>query len=591
MLRALAYLFTVALFPLIASGQVTSVKPDQSKWGETLTVTYDSHAPGAKLPATDDIYVQAKWAYPDSSRDQISKMNKVGDLFTAKFSVQPNLAYVRFYFITLSDWDKNATVSTMIYRLDGVPVKGAYQKSLGPGVSPKEVIGKELALYPDNYSVYVDKWLYATERDQRDAVIKEDIARLNREVRGEPADFLYALIDGYILLKQEKESREALKKLITLYPSSQLTTDALLYYQFQVFKQQIKGDGPDEVEQLKWKLFGEHPGSSFAQLTFTEQAENKEVPLATLEAIGKAWIAEEQANPLPYIYLAAVYNSRKQKVGDASSLIEKGINLLLQNRLRLYRGIGTRPVENYLSSAYLTAGGIFLQQREYAKALSSAKAAQALERESSQLTYLLEAQIWQELKNDPLAEVPFLIAWRRGAPEAEAALKTIYQKRNGNLNGFQEYLVKKSEAASSSSSGKTNATTFKVTSLDGQTFDLSALKGKVVVLNFWFIGCAPCQVEMPGLNQVVKEFKDKDVVFIAFANDDEKALRTFLNKKEFHYNIIASAEQIAQEFGVSAYPTHVIIDRQGRIFVKIAGGDEKRSEDLRLLIARVLNEG
>src|SRR5258707_12977799 len=93
-LRALAYIFTVALFPLIASGQVASVKPDQPKWGDTLTVTYNAHAPGAKLSATDEIYVQAKWAYPDSSRDQISKMNKVGDLFTAKFNVQPNLAHV-----------------------------------------------------------------------------------------------------------------------------------------------------------------------------------------------------------------------------------------------------------------------------------------------------------------------------------------------------------------------------------------------------------------------------------------------------------------------------------------------------------------
>ncbi len=52
-----------------------------------------------------------------------------------------------------------------------------------------------------------------------------------------------------------------------------------------------------------------------------------------------------------------------------------------------------------------------------------------------------------------------------------------------------------------------------------------------MVLNFWFIGCAPCRVEMPGLNQLVSEFKGKDVVFIAFATDAAEDLQTFLKEK------------------------------------------------------------
>src|SRR5262245_30857907 len=76
----------------------------------------------------------------------------------------------------------------------------------------------------------------------------------------------------------------------------------------------------------------------------------------------------------------------------------------------------------------------------------------------------------------------------------------------------------------------TMAPTFSLTSLEGEKFDLSALRGKVVVLDFWFIGCAPCVAEFGKLNDLVDKFKDKGVVFIALAMDDDAALRPFLKK-------------------------------------------------------------
>src|SRR5688572_27232831 len=47
---------------------------------------------------------------------------------------------------------------------------------------------------------------------------------------------------------------------------------------------------------------------------------------------------------------------------------------------------------------------------------------------------------------------------------------------------------------------------FSLTSIDGKQFQLSELKGKVIMLNFWFIACAPCVAEMPLLNQLVEEY-------------------------------------------------------------------------------------
>lgn len=106
---------------------------------------------------------------------------------------------------------------------------------------------------------------------------------------------------------------------------------------------------------------------------------------------------------------------------------------------------------------------------------------------------------------------------------------------------------------------------FDVQSLGGRDLQLSNLKGKVVVLNFWFIACPPCRVEIPKLNQLVEEYRATDVVFIAFAPDSEDDLREFLKTNPFKYHIIPNATPVAESYGVTGAPTHILIDREGVI--------------------------
>lgn len=123
------------------------------------------------------------------------------------------------------------------------------------------------------------------------------------------------------------------------------------------------------------------------------------------------------------------------------------------------------------------------------------------------------------------------------------------------------------------------APAFRVSSIDGKTFDSEKLKGKIVVLNLWFIGCPNCVEEIKLLNKIVDEYRDRDVVFIGLTTDDKSKLEKFLKKNPFNYNIVPKAMPTILSFGEPdkngeiniPFPMHVVVDRSGKIVVRRSG--------------------
>lgn len=112
--------------------------------------------------------------------------------------------------------------------------------------------------------------------------------------------------------------------------------------------------------------------------------------------------------------------------------------------------------------------------------------------------------------------------------------------------------------------------------LDGKPFKLADLKGKVVVVNFWASWCAPCRGEAPSLQHVYTENKGKGVEFLGVNFKDSKAnAEAFERKFEITYPSLFDADgQVTlafREVPPSAIPSTLVLDRQGRVAVRIIG--------------------
>ncbi len=118
-----------------------------------------------------------------------------------------------------------------------------------------------------------------------------------------------------------------------------------------------------------------------------------------------------------------------------------------------------------------------------------------------------------------------------------------------------------------------NAPSFTVKTIKGGTINLNELKGKVVVINFWFEGCAPCIAELPALNRLSEDYETKNVVFIAFSRDDTQTIKDFLNRRDFNYQHVSSDYDLAMDYCIIAgWPTNMVLDKSGVVRQIFSGG-------------------
>lgn len=111
---------------------------------------------------------------------------------------------------------------------------------------------------------------------------------------------------------------------------------------------------------------------------------------------------------------------------------------------------------------------------------------------------------------------------------------------------------------------------FALPAQDGETVRLSALRGKVVVLDFWATWCEPCRKTLPEVAAVAREWSGRDVVVLGVDDETPEVVREFSDKNQLPFRtLIDRGRKVHDLFGVNGIPAAIVIGRDGTLVERV----------------------
>jgi peroxiredoxin len=124
---------------------------------------------------------------------------------------------------------------------------------------------------------------------------------------------------------------------------------------------------------------------------------------------------------------------------------------------------------------------------------------------------------------------------------------------------------------------------FTLTDLQGKSWTLKALKGKIVMVNFWATWCPPCRKEIPDLEKFYDEYKSRGLIVLGVADDDLSKLKDYVAKQKIQYPVLPDPGHVVHKaLRIEGIPATLIYSREGKLAAQ-AVDMRTRQQFLRLL--------
>jgi peroxiredoxin len=131
---------------------------------------------------------------------------------------------------------------------------------------------------------------------------------------------------------------------------------------------------------------------------------------------------------------------------------------------------------------------------------------------------------------------------------------------------------------------------FTLTSIDGEEFTLSKLKGKVVLIDFWSIRCPPCMRSIPVFVKLYNKLNDQNFIVLGISLDGKSIIENARKDLKITYPLLIGNIEVAKAYNVQYIPTVVIIDKKGKIRKRQVGFAPELEAVFESLVDSLINE-
>jgi len=131
---------------------------------------------------------------------------------------------------------------------------------------------------------------------------------------------------------------------------------------------------------------------------------------------------------------------------------------------------------------------------------------------------------------------------------------------------------------------------FTLISIDGEEYSLTALKGNVILVDFWATWCPPCRSSIPVFMSLYDKYKDQGFIVLGISNESKATLLQYRDDNNVNYPILIDNQDVMQAYGVRSIPNMYIFNKEGKIAKHQVGFSPEMEVGFDAFIDSLLNE-